>query len=357
MPTSSTKRQRLSLQVGHGRQLSVGGMLVVVQPFIFLVMFVISVANAVDAWSTTGARAMADGVGAMGIAAFAVIVVPWIVVGWLVRWVAIGVSVAGAARIAWLHSPGAIWQSINAFSGGSRGLAAWIDDGGTVVVSLVFVAVALAAFVSARTGHRHVRSIEMASPFGAGTFGVFQGGGWLVNHHRRHREQRFALDCVRVRPVGLRTLRVVPRSLHDYLSFGTPLVSPVAGRVISTTDGLPDGGSRIPLAGNCVVVEPDGYPGWRMLMAHLRSGTVAVARGDRIAVGQLVGQVGSSGNSTEPHLHIHVQDEQGRGMPIRFAGRKRPLHRNDLLRAAPVGVADTGRCTAAGRVPGGNPQA
>lgn len=40
------------------------------------------------------------------------------------------------------------------------------------------------------------------------------------------------------------------------------------------------------------------------LIAHLRPGSVVVAVGDQVKAGQLLGQVGNSGNSIEPHLHI-----------------------------------------------------
>jgi murein DD-endopeptidase MepM/ murein hydrolase activator NlpD len=39
-------------------------------------------------------------------------------------------------------------------------------------------------------------------------------------------------------------------------------------------------------------------------LAHMSPGTVRVAVGEQVAVGQLLGNVGTSGNSMEPHLHI-----------------------------------------------------
>jgi murein DD-endopeptidase MepM/ murein hydrolase activator NlpD len=59
------------------------------------------------------------------------------------------------------------------------------------------------------------------------------------------------------------------------------------------------------------------------LLGHLRRGSVRVRRGDRVRAGDLLGRVGNSGNSTEPHLHFHVQDRRrlsrGTGLPVRFA--------------------------------------
>jgi murein DD-endopeptidase MepM/ murein hydrolase activator NlpD len=45
--------------------------------------------------------------------------------------------------------------------------------------------------------------------------------------------------------------------------------------------------------------------------------------------GQRIGRVGNSGNTSEPHLHIHAERD-GAGVPLRFDGRF-PV-RNDLVR-------------------------
>jgi murein DD-endopeptidase MepM/ murein hydrolase activator NlpD len=73
-------------------------------------------------------------------------------------------------------------------------------------------------------------------------------------------------------------------------------------------------------------------------MAHLQSGSVAVAEGDNIQSGDRIGAVGNSGNTAEPHLHIHAQRAgtadaplSGEPLPIRIDGRF--LVRNDRLTA------------------------
>jgi len=44
-----------------------------------------------------------------------------------------------------------------------------------------------------------------------------------------------------------------------------------------------------------------------VLLAHFRQGSVRVAAGDMVQAGDRLGAAGNSGQSTEPHLHIHVQ--------------------------------------------------
>ena len=44
------------------------------------------------------------------------------------------------------------------------------------------------------------------------------------------------------------------------------------------------------------------------MFAHLRQGSAPVAEGDRVVAGEVIGRLGNSGNTTEPHLHLQVQD-------------------------------------------------
>ena len=59
------------------------------------------------------------------------------------------------------------------------------------------------------------------------------------------------------------------------------------------------------------------------LYAHLAPGSVAVSPGQRVRVGEVLGRVGHSGNSTAPHLHFQLMDSpdpwQARGIPCAFA--------------------------------------
>ena len=58
------------------------------------------------------------------------------------------------------------------------------------------------------------------------------------------------------------------------------------------------------------------------LYAHLRPGSVAVRPGRRVSAGELLGRVGNSGNTSQPHLHFHVMDRpsplDANGLPYVF---------------------------------------
>lgn len=91
---------------------------------------------------------------------------------------------------------------------------------------------------------------------------------------------------------------------------GRDIVAAAPGIVVETHDGEfdrcttgdCDGGG---VYGNHVIVRhPDGKS---TLYAHMKSGTVAVSVGQFVECGEFLGQVGSSGWSTGPHLHFGVK--------------------------------------------------
>ena len=164
-----------------------------------------------------------------------------------------------------------------------------------------------------------------------GTWYVVQGGGRILNHHARVPEQRGALDLVALGPRGTRTR---PGSdLAAYAAYGRPVRSPCDGRVISAADTVQDqqpGEIRYqPPYGNHVFLDTGREI---VKLAHLRPGSVTVAKGDIVRAAQLLGEVGNTGNTTEPHLHIHAERD-GIGLDLEFTGVPGRLHRGRVIRA------------------------
>jgi hypothetical protein len=156
-----------------------------------------------------------------------------------------------------------------------------------------------------------------------GDWYVFWGGRTVdQNYHAAHRDQRFAYDIVVRRDGSSHTGD--GRRLEDYHCWGQPILAPGAGTVATAVDSLPDlqPGQMDPRnpPGNHVVL--DHGNGEFSLLAHLRRGSVAVRAGERVEQGQKLGECGNSGNTSEPHLHYHLQNGpvfgQAEGLPAQF---------------------------------------
>jgi murein DD-endopeptidase MepM/ murein hydrolase activator NlpD len=68
------------------------------------------------------------------------------------------------------------------------------------------------------------------------------------------------------------------------------------------------------VAGNHVTID-NGHE--LIELDHLRQSTVVVGTGDRVRSGDRIGEVGNSGNSAEPHLHIQAS-RNGQPLRLRF---------------------------------------
>jgi hypothetical protein len=146
--------------------------------------------------------------------------------------------------------------------------------------------------------------------------------------------QRFAIDLLRVddrrtphfhHASTLRTL-VFGVPTKECYAWGEPVHSPIDGEVVAAVDGVgeptrvhpvlnlfralwtgltfrPDDLPRV--LGNHIVMRSEGL---FAAFVHLAPGTVQVSAGQKVRVGDLLGRVGHTGNSTSPHLHFQLMD-------------------------------------------------
>jgi hypothetical protein len=130
---------------------------------------------------------------------------------------------------------------------------------------------------------------------------------------RRRLAQRFAIDWMQL-DAQQRMATGDPARLESYPQYGAEALAVAAARVAHVTDGLPEQPpgsfpSAVTIAsadGNSVILDLGG--GRFALYAHLQPGSIRVREGQRVTRGQVLGLVGSSGNSDAPHLHFHVMD-------------------------------------------------
>lgn len=219
-----------------------------------------------------------------------------------------------------------------------RGTALNLTVGVNLAVAVVFSVLSALGLAGLAANEP---AVHLEFPLREGIYYVGQGGSTvMVNYHAAYSPQRYALDIVRLNSWGYRASGLYPAELDRYVIFGDPLYSPCTGEVVAARDGLPD--HEPPLhdperaEGNYVTIRCAGVD---VVMAHLREGTLRVRQGDVVAVGQLIGEVGNSGNTSEPHLHIHAERLIERpdggvervGVPIRFDGKF--LARNTIVRS------------------------
>ncbi|MFG2615706.1 M23 family metallopeptidase [Streptomyces anulatus] len=165
--------------------------------------------------------------------------------------------------------------------------------------------------------------------------------------------QTYAIDIVADPETGegepsarpaFRWLWPVVRRNRAFPAFGAPLLAVADATVVRASDGQRDHLSRNSLPalaylmliegnvrsivgahrviGNHVIL--DLGEGTFAVYAHVRRGSLQVKAGDRVRAGQWLGQVGNSGNTTEPHLHFHLMDgpdpDSARGVPFTWRG-------------------------------------
>ena len=95
-------------------------------------------------------------------------------------------------------------------------------------------------------------------------------------------------------------------------------------RFLEVIEGVHDNppGSMNPYSavGNCVLIQHRNEE--LSVLAHLKRGSIVVKAGDKVKRGQLLGLCGNSGNSSEPHLHYHLQNslvlQDGLGVKCAF---------------------------------------
>ncbi|HTG94766.1 MAG TPA: M23 family metallopeptidase [Pyrinomonadaceae bacterium] len=157
------------------------------------------------------------------------------------------------------------------------------------------------------------------------------GSEWLAGNgpanasaHRRalipvgggvHIAQRFAIDFLQLNPDG-RSFSGDQKDNKSYRCYGAEALAVADGVVVATKDGIPENipgatSRAVPITletvgGNHIILDLGN--GRFAFYAHLQPGSLRVKNGDKVRRGQVLGLVGNSGNSTEPHLHFHISN-------------------------------------------------
>jgi murein DD-endopeptidase MepM/ murein hydrolase activator NlpD len=148
----------------------------------------------------------------------------------------------------------------------------------------------------------------MSLPFNGEWFVYWGGVTETQNYHVNEVTQQYAYDIMKVKDGA--SYEGDPLLNESYFAFGEDIIAPCDARVVSVIDDVPDNipGEMNPqqLTGNTIVLQTDNDE--YLLLAHLMKGSIVVQEGQDIRKGEILAKCGNSGNSTEPHLHLSLQN-------------------------------------------------
>jgi murein DD-endopeptidase MepM/ murein hydrolase activator NlpD len=249
-----------------------------------------------------------------------------------------------------------LWAAGALLLGSLLGGPAWAGPAGLV---LLFAGLALYF----RVGTARRPPVEVDAPVTGRWLAVNSPADKVPSHGLHAYGQTYAIDLVHEPTEGSRPeFGAGPafRPPEDFPAFGRPVLAPADGTVVRAHGRERDHRSRSSwpsllyllaegslreltgpsrVLGNHVVLDLGGG-GVYAVLAHLRRGSLRVAKGQRVAAGEQVAECGNSGNSTEPHLHFQLMDHPSvlfaAGLPFRLA-------RYEVEGRAEAGVPANGR--------------
>ena len=143
-----------------------------------------------------------------------------------------------------------------------------------------------------------------------GEWTVFWGGDTKeLNYHVESEAQKNAFDIVITDKNG-KSFKTDGKTNEDYYAFGKELIAPCDAEVVLSVDGIKDNipGELNPIyiPGNTVILKTknDEF----LFFAHFKQNSIVVKQGQKVKQGELLGLCGNSGNSSEAHLHFHIQN-------------------------------------------------
>ena len=139
---------------------------------------------------------------------------------------------------------------------------------------------------------------------------VFWGGDTKEqNYHVAYKSQKNAFDMIITDSAG-KSHKTDGKNNEDYYAFGKELLAPANGEIVLVVDGIKDNKpgvlnpSYIP--GNTVIIKTSNNE--YLFFAHFKQHSIQIKQGEIVQQGDVLGLCGNSGNSSEPHLHFHIQN-------------------------------------------------
>ena len=169
-----------------------------------------------------------------------------------------------------------------------------------------------------------VGAVSLEYPLKNGKYLVTASGSFWGVHSNPI--EKYAVDILRFPTLGS-FFKFHQADLEANETYNIPVYSPCVGSVKKMRDGIADQpigikNSKAP-EGNFIII---GCPNFNVMMAHFKKVTFKIKEGDRVQTGEVIGQIGNSGNTDGPHLHIMAYLINGSTgektpLPITFNGR------------------------------------
>jgi len=138
---------------------------------------------------------------------------------------------------------------------------------------------------------------------------VWGGDTKELNYHVSTPAQKNAFDIV-ITDAKENSYKTDGKTNEDYYAFGKELIAPCDGQVVLVVDGVKD---NVPgqmntynVGGNMVIIKTANNE--YLVFCHFKHQSIKVKEGQQIKQGNLLGLCGNTGNSSEPHLHFHIQN-------------------------------------------------
>ena len=123
--------------------------------------------------------------------------------------------------------------------------------------------------------------------------------------------QRFAIDWMKINREN-RLFVGDPKDVNSYFGYGQNVLAVADAKVVAVVDKFKD---QIPgvlptkitleeIDGNHVVLDLGN--GEYVFYAHMQPNSIIVKEGDTVKKGQVIGKLGNTGNTSAPHMHLHI---------------------------------------------------
>lgn len=177
------------------------------------------------------------------------------------------------------------------------------------------------------------KPVHLSPPLRVGNWTAIYDASWKRGHRRvlyttdgkQHIPGRFAIDFMQVDSIQF---ALDEDSIRSYYGYGAAVLAVADGEVASVCDSFPESltlsahpaYTAQQATGNYISlrIAPDRFAFYE----HLQPGSITVQPGDKIKKGQVIARLGFTGQTTGPHLHFHVADQNSplgaEGVPFVF---------------------------------------